>query len=268
VTVEAEVRELLIGRDGTWAAYARNLVTGETVAIAADDVMSAQSSVKTCVLLTYEHAVEAGVLDPDQRVVMTADDVVDGSGVLRYLAPGLAPTRNDLAWLMIIVSDNEATKALIRELGGNEVVNAHMNGLGLRTAYIGRPWDENGGELELASSPRDLAELYTHLGPRSREMLYRQQTLDFLARRVPHDPDVADFGLTPPVRFFGKAGWGATQIVDAARFATADAAWVVAVMGRDLPDLWHRADFVGPRTLADVGELLWREWGGGASAWT
>ena len=95
-------------------------------------------------------------------------------------------------------------------------------------------------------------------------MLYRQQSLDFLARRVPHDPDAADYGLTPPVRFFGKAGWGGTEIVDAARFETADAAWVVAVMGRDLPDIWHRADFVGPRTLADIGELLWREWGGGA----
>ncbi len=30
---------------------------------------------------------------------------------------------------------------------------------------------------------------------------------------------------------------------------------------------WHRADFVGPRTLADIGEALYRVWGGGAAEW-
>jgi hypothetical protein len=267
VTLEAEVRALLDGRAGTWGVYARNLISGEIVAIDADTVMPAQSAVKTCVLLTYEQGVDEGSVDPDRRVVLTAGDVVLGSGVLRYLAPGLAPTLNDLAWLMIIVSDNVATKALIRELGGSEVVNAHTARLGLPTPYVGRPWDEGGGNLELASSPRDLAELYTHLGERSREMLFRHQAVDFLARRVPHSPDVVDFGLTAPLRVYGKAGWGACELVDAARFETDTAAWVVAAMAKDLPDLWHRADFVGPRTLADIGEVLWRDWGAGASAW-
>jgi hypothetical protein len=264
VALETDVRELLDGRAGTWGVYARNLGSGETVAVDADTVMPAQSSVKTCVLLTYEHGTDEGTVDPDRRVVLTADDVVLGSGVLRYLAPGLAPTLNDLAWLMIIVSDNVATKALIRELGGSGVVNAHMARLGLSTAYIGRPWDEGGGDLELAASPRDLAELYTHLGARSREMLFRHQAVDFLARTVPHSPDVVDFGLTAPVRVYGKAGWGACEIVDAGLFENDTAAWVVAAMAKDLPDLFHRADDVGPRTLADIGEMLFAAWGADA----
>jgi hypothetical protein len=267
VTLEADVGALLDGRAGTWAVYARNLATGETVAINADEVMPAQSSVKTCVLVAYEHGVDEGTVDPGRRVELTDADVVHGSGVLRYLAPGLAPTLNDLAWLMIIVSDNVATRTLIRELGGSDVVNAHLRRLGLQTPFVGRPWDDGGGEMELASSARDLAELYTHLGPRSRELLYRQQSRDFLARRVPADPDVEDAGLTAPVRFYGKAGWGAVQLIDAARFETADTAWVVAAMGKDLPDFWHRADFVGPTTLADVGDLLYRAWGGGVTEW-
>jgi beta-lactamase class A len=41
----------------------------------------------------------------------------DGAGVLRYLDDGLSPTLDDLAWLMIIVSDNSATAMLVEALG-------------------------------------------------------------------------------------------------------------------------------------------------------
>jgi beta-lactamase class A len=266
VTVDAAVREVLAGRDGTWAVYGRNLGTGETVEIDADVAMPAQSSLKAGVLVVFERRVDDGSIDPDRRIEMRDGDRESGSGVLRHLAAGLEPTLNDLAWLMTIVSDNVATEMLMRELGGAAAVDAELDRIGLPTARTNDPLP--GTFAHFRSSPRDLAELYTHLGARSREMLYQQQTLDFLARRVPHDPNLADHGLTPPVRFFGKAGWGGNELVDAARFETADAAWVVAAMAKDLPDFRHRADFVGPRTLADVGELLWREWGGGVAEWT
>ena len=54
---------------------------------------------------------------------------------------------------------------------------------------------------------RDLAEVYTHLDDHAREILYRVEK-GFLARRVPHWPDAIDWGLTAPVRVYGKAGWG------------------------------------------------------------
>ena len=265
MTLETQVRDLVAGRAGTWGVYARHLGTGEIVAINADVVMPAQSSLKTGILVVFERRVDDGAIDPERRVPMRDDDRESGSGVLRYLGAGLEPTLNDLAWLMIIVSDNVATEMLMRELGGAAAIDAELDRLELPTARTNDPLP--GAFAHFRASPRDLAELYTHLGPRSREILYRQQSLDFLARRVPHDPGVADYGLTPPVRFFGKAGWGGTEIVDAARFETADAAWIVAAMGKDLPDLWHRADFVGPRTLADIGDLLYRDWGGGAVEW-
>ena len=263
--LEADLRALLDGRAGTWAVYARNLTTGETVAIDADTIMPAQSSLKAGVLVVYERMVDSGAVDPERRVVMRDDDRELGSGVLRYLDAGLEPTLNDLAWLMTIVSDNVATEMLMRELGGAAAIDIELDRLGLATARTNDPLP--GALAQFRSSPRDLAELYTHLGARSREMLYRQQRLDFLARHVPHDPDVEDFGLTAPVRFFGKAGWGGAEIVDAARFETDTAAWVVAAMGRDLPDLFHRPDDVGPRTLADIGAALFAAWGADAGDW-
>ena len=89
--------------------------------------MPAQSSVKVCVLLAYTKRIRLGNDERDRRVTLLSEDHEMGSGVLRYLAPGLSPTLDDLAWLMIVLSDNIATRALIRELGGREVVNAEMD---------------------------------------------------------------------------------------------------------------------------------------------
>ena len=80
-----------------------------------------------------------------------------------------------------------------------------------------------------------------------------------MARRVPHWPDAIDWDLTAPVRVYAKAGWG-LECVDAGLFETDECSWVMAAMGTDLPDLWHRPDDEGPRTLADIGETIYRAW--------
>ena len=74
--------------------------------------------------------------DPNERVTFTAGDRANGSGVLRYLAPGLSPALDDLAWLMIIVSDNAATQLLREAIGEADAVNATMAELGLTTVLF------------------------------------------------------------------------------------------------------------------------------------
>jgi beta-lactamase class A len=256
MALQVALRTLIDGRAGTWGVYARNLGTGETVAIRADDVMPAQSSLKVGVLLTYTKRVQLGQDDPGRRVRLLDEDHELGSGVLRHLGPGLVPTVNDLAWLMVVLSDNIATRALIRELGGPQVVEAEMDAFGLPHLRLrASPQDT---EYKFMATPRDLAEVYTHLDDHAREMLYRVER-GFLARRLPHWPEAVDVGLTAPVRVYGKAGWG-LECVDAGLFETDRCSWVVAAMGKDLPDLWHRPDDVGPRTLADIGETVHEAW--------
>ena len=78
---------------------------------------------------------------------------------------------------------------------------------------------------------------------------------------------MSDHGITAPVHVYGKAGWGACEIVDSGRFETDTATWVAAAMAKDLPDLFHRADDVGPRTLADIGAALFATWGADTGDW-
>jgi beta-lactamase class A len=113
-----DLEDVLDGRPGVFGVYARNLTTGDTVVVNDDRVFPAESSVKTAILVHYERCVDAGALDPRRRVRLAPERRFDGSGVLRYLADGLEPTLDDLAWLMIIVSDNTATAMLVEVLAG------------------------------------------------------------------------------------------------------------------------------------------------------
>jgi beta-lactamase class A len=264
MTLTADLRSLLEGRSGTFGVYARNLETNEVAGFNADRIMDTASAAKTFVLVHYCRLVDTGACDPHRRIVVGAEHRVLGSGVLRYLEPGLQLTRDDLAWLMIIVSDNVATDLLVAEVGGPEAVNETMTDLGLPTARLNPSFTRH---VDLAdwqpfatSTPRDLATVYTHLDERSRRILWRQQFVEGLPRRVPHANQAADWEITMPVRVFNKTGGDPGIFTDAALFETDKASWIAAFMAGDLRDLTGPGG-TGPRTAGDVGLMLYDAWG-------
>jgi len=266
MTLEADVQAVVQDRPGTFGIYARNLATGETVGLNADRVMNTESAAKTFILLHYSGLVRAGSLDPACRIELTADDTAYGSGVLRYLAPGLRPTVNDLVVLMIIVSDNLATRVVLRAVGGAAAVNATMNDLGLATARVNpafshAPTDSITDEPFGTSTPRDLAEAYTHLDERGREILFRQQFVDFLPRTLPHLSYSKDWGFDMPARVYNKTGNGFGNCIDSGFFETDDAAWVAAAMAADQQDFAMRPGDAAPSAFAEIGQLLYDRWG-------
>lgn len=119
---------------GGASVFARNLTTGAELSLDADRTIPTGSAAKTFVLLAYAQLVSDGALDPAARVSLPPAEQhgIGGSGVLRYLAGGLQPTLDDLAWLMMIVSDNVATDFLLDAMGGREPVNAVMDAVGHR----------------------------------------------------------------------------------------------------------------------------------------
>jgi beta-lactamase class A len=268
VTLEADVRAIVAGRPGTFGVYARNLTTDETVGVNAEAVLPTESTAKTFILIHYAGLVAAEKIDPECRITLTADDAAYGSGVLRYLAPGLQPTLQDLAWLMIIVSDNLATQVLMRAVGGAESVNATMAELGFEAARLNpkfshAPADSEDAVDELfgSSTARELAEAYTHLDERCREILFRQQFVDFLPRTLPHLSFSQDWGFDMPVRVYTKTGNGFGNCIDSGRFETDDAAWVVAAMATGQQDFAMRPGDAAPSAFAEIGQLLYERWG-------
>ncbi len=259
------MRAVVTDRPGTYGIYARNLTTGETVGVNADLVLPTESAAKTFILVHYAALVTAGGLDPARRIEMTAEDAAYGSGVLRFLAPGLAPTLEDYAWLMIIVSDNLATQVVLRAVGGADAVNATTAELGLATANVNPAFshspDEMSDELFGSATPRDLAEIYTHLDERCRKILFRQQFMNFLPRTLPQISMSTDWGFDMPVRVYNKTGLGLGTCIDSGLFETDDAAWIVAAQAKDQQDFAMRPEDAAPSAFAEIGQMLFDHWG-------
>jgi beta-lactamase class A len=263
MTIVSEVHSRLDAVPGRVGFYARCLRTSESVEYNSDLVLPTESAAKVFVLLLFAHLAAGGIIDPDSRVPVSASDHSLGSGVLRYLEPGLRPTLDDLAVLMIIVSDNTATRLVLREVGGPDAVNAHMAQLGLGTARVNPAFtfgDLSGGEPFGSASPHDLAEAYSRLDDHCRRILFRQQFQDGLPRLLPHAAQSSDWGFEMPVRVFNKTGGGLGTYVDSGLFETDTTAWVVAAMASEQLDFASRPDDAAPRAFADIGELLHRHW--------
>jgi beta-lactamase class A len=258
------IADVTSGKPGVFGVYARNLGTDETVAINADRIFPAESAAKTFILVHYSRLVAAGTVDPKSRVRLGDANRYIGTGVLRFLADGLEPTLEDLAWLMIIVSDNTATAMLLESIGAPADVNATMRDLGYATAQLNESITFEGalaGEPFSTSSPRDLAEVYTQLDEDRRAILFRQQHLIGLPRRLPHLSHAVDVGITLPARAYNKTGNGAGNFIDSGIFETDTASWIVAAMAAEQTDFACRPDDIAPTVFGEIGEMLYHAWG-------
>ncbi len=265
------IRRLVEEVDGVAAVYARRLDGGdEVVAGDVDEAFPTGSAAKLLVLLAYAAATGDGALDAGQRVELTASYQAarKGSGVLRFLDPGLAPTLADCATLMMIVSDNVATDALLDALGGADAVNAAVGALGCHDAALTSDtvWVMPPGQFGMAS-PRGLADAWALLAEASpladvcKAITWRHQLREGFARRVPFQPDLPDFGLRSPLRLWSKAGSYPSVSCEAGLFETDGATWVAAVMARDLADRGARSSAAGPTLRAEVSRALFDAWG-------
>lgn len=264
MSLATAVEDAVDGKPGVFGIYARNLNTGEIIDINGHRVLHAESAAKSFILVYYSQLVASGEVDPTQRVSLDDEHRYIGTGVLRFLASGLAATLDDLVWLMIIVSDNTATAMLLESIGHPDSVNACMRDLGYPTAQLNDITFEEalaGAPFSL-SSARDLAEVYTQMDTRAREILFRQQHLIGLPRRVPHVAMASDVGITMPVRVYNKTGNGAGTFIDSGLFETDTSAWVVAAMAAEQTDFASRPDDVAPTVFGEIGELLYNAWGG------
>ena len=120
---------------GHVALYAKNLTTGETVAIDAQTPVQTASVIKMALMLQAYEQVKAGKLKLSQPVVLTKENQVGGSGILYLMDPGLTLTLKDVISLMITLSDNTATNMLI-DVVGLPPTNEMLARMGLKNTYF------------------------------------------------------------------------------------------------------------------------------------
>jgi beta-lactamase class A len=120
---------------------ARHIESGLSYERNADGRFESASVIKIAILTEAMAEVGEGRIDLSERWTLTPSKKASESGWLKFFDPGLAPTWNDLATLMIGPSDNTAANAWIERLG-IENINARMQTLGFESIRLlsALPW--------------------------------------------------------------------------------------------------------------------------------
>lgn len=116
---------------------ARHLGSGSTLEHDADRAVTAASTIKTLILVAVARALDAGTIALDTEVRIRDEWRIGGSGVVNWLHRGIALPVEDLAWLMIAISDNTTSNALI-ETVGLETIQRTATELGVPSLHLGR----------------------------------------------------------------------------------------------------------------------------------
>lgn len=144
--LDDQVKPLVSQFKGKVSLFAKNLDTGETYALNADERVRTASTIKIAVMIEAFARVDEGKIEWTDRVVLTKDKKVSGSGILTELSDGLSLTFRDAVNLMMILSDNTATNLVLDVLTA-DAVNARMESLGFKNIKIMRKVGSGGESL-------------------------------------------------------------------------------------------------------------------------
>jgi len=159
---QADIRERLIKLTAPYDQRVGmafiDLKSGWEFSINGSQEFPAASVAKVPVMAAAYHLADSGKLDLEQKILFKDSDKLEGSGVLRWMPGGKLYTLRNLIRLMIVLSDNTATKMVINAIGLASI-NDYLHSVGLSKTLINDPTMLNEPPLPNinVTSPRDMA---------------------------------------------------------------------------------------------------------------
>lgn len=154
----AEIEECEHKCTGKLSVAFRDLKTGKTIRYRSDSPCKTASVIKLPMLCHIAQCVEEGANRWDEALILTDEEKVAGSGILKDMSAGLTLTLRDVCVLMTILSDNTATNILIEKFGVKPF-NERMRTLGLPFTTLFRksysPDTEESREFGLGKTTAD-----------------------------------------------------------------------------------------------------------------
>jgi len=253
----AVVEPIVAGYDGLIGVSARDMAGGRTYDLNEGEQFPAASVIKLAILLEVFAQAEEGRLQLDEQLPVVESEAVGGSGILKELRDGHPFTLEELARLMIVISDNVASNMLIDRVTP-AAINARLASLGMTRSQLGRKFFDYGARdrgLDNWANPADLAEMMLLLerralvSPAASEamlaILLRQQVSNKIPRLLPSGTKVAH-----------KTGTISTASHDAGIVYAPSGPIALAVLTRDLTELQAEA------AISRIARGVYDTWGG------
>jgi beta-lactamase class A len=279
-SVETRIAEKVRGFHGEIGVYAKNLDTGEVIAVNADQRFPTASLIKVAVMAETFRQMNAGKFGKDTTVTLRDKDKAGDETIpLNMLHDGTVLTVSDLLKFMIAYSDNTATNLLVGMVGTANV-DALLDSYGLKKTRLYRPTFRDGHadvlpeeekEYGLGSTtPREAATLIELIaqgkvvsqkaGDEMVALLATQQDRAMIPRSLPFE--------TEEILVANKTGWDAEKIPDAKGFhgdVRNDAAYVkgpkaryvIAICARRIRDKNAGADNETFKVGAEISRMVY-----------
>jgi beta-lactamase class A len=133
--LDAQLQQIAQAHHGSVAVFAENLKTGQTASLNADLPVQTASTIKMAILLDAAEQIRAGKASLSEKLTLTPDNQVPGSGIIGQLDTPLTLTLRDVLHLMVTLSDNTATNMAIDRLGLDHI-NATIQAAGLKNTWL------------------------------------------------------------------------------------------------------------------------------------
>ncbi len=169
---QQQLKEIIAASPALTGLVAVDLTTGETFKFNQHEVFPQASAIKIPILLEVYKQAKAGKFKLTQTLPIAPANVVGGTGIIQAMPDPVSFSIRNLAVLMIALSDNTATNALI-DLVGMKNINATLQGLGLKETRVQRKMIQSaasGRGDENISTPAEAAQIM--------QMLYKGEFLN------------------------------------------------------------------------------------------
>ncbi len=292
-TAQQKIERLVAETDGQIGVAAWPVGSPEkAIGVDMDGLYPTASTFKIPILYSLYRMADRGEVALDDRFRITAEHLVPGSGVLQHLQTGIEPTIRDIAMLMTIVSDNQATDILFNMVSADRI-HADLAELGLTQTELPIPclkmlysmvgmdtenpdhtydmflergraqqydrsgvaWSDMPGSGNDLTSPREMAQLceYIEQGKGLSEVS-QHGVLDTLRRQLLNNRIPA--GLPPGTICAHKTG-SLKGVRNDAGIVYAKQPYVIALYSKNLAD-----ERSAENTLVDISAAVWEAFGG------
>jgi beta-lactamase class A len=229
-----EAAQRIEGYDGVAGVYVRDLEGDFGYGVRPDEEFFTASTIKLPVMVAVYRKVDEGELSYSQMIEIKEEDWAAGAGWLQWERAGTRQTVGDLLLLMMTQSDNVATNALVRTVGGADHINEVARSLGAENTLLYQKVSSERAaipQLDNRSTPRDMATMLQKIadGEAASEKScgYMIDLMDL------NELDWwLDAGLPANVYAANKAGWLYEVYDDVGIVKAGDRPYVVAIMSK------------------------------------
>lgn len=146
-SVGSRVKQKISPFPGAVTLYAKNLRSGSSFGIQAEQPVRTASTIKLAIMVECFAEAAEGKLKLSEPIRLRASEKVSGSGILQELSDEVSLPLRDVVDLMIVLSDNTATNLILDRIGGN-AVNKRMAALGMTQTRVMRKILGDGTKLK------------------------------------------------------------------------------------------------------------------------